>query len=281
MPLGGTRKAGRKGRTARAARPKKTTAVKVTKTVNVTPMKDTAKAQVTTLVKGLISRSEETKYKGVTLWNTAPFNGRISPADWTICLPQVAQVGGSGNSFTRIGDRIKPKGLYIDALFAINHTEANSLGMAIDMFVVKHKSKKSWNAFNAGSGVGAVELSSYLLDNGAGAKFGYDGSTEHALMPVNTDLVSVIKHKRYNLYSSYAAATNQRPSDDSRRYVRVGMKIPTPSTLIYDSAIDPLNPTNFCPLVAFGFHYPDGTTNVDEQTPLLVTMRARLYFDDA
>lgn len=249
-------------------------------------MKDTTKAQVTTLVKGLISRSEETKYKGTTIYTASNFNGRISPADWTICLPQVAQAAGAVNSFTRIGDRIKPKGLYLEGFFAINHTEARALGMAIDMFVVKHKSKKSWNAFNAGAvgggpGVGAQELSSSLLDNGAGNKFGYDGTTEHALFPINTDLVSVIKHKRYNLYSSYGVAANQRGNDDTRRYVRVAMKIPTPTTLIYDSAIDSLNPTNFCPLVAFGFHYPDGTTPQDEVTPLLVTLRARLYYDDA
>lgn len=250
-------------------------------------MKDTAKAQVTTLVKGLISRSEETKYKGSTLYNAQGFNNRISPADWLVCLPQIAQVGGSGNSFTRIGDRIKPKGFYLEGFFAINQTEAASLGMSVDMFVVKHKSKRSWKAFNAGAvppstlGDGAQELSSYLLDDGAGNKTAYDGTTAHALMPVNTDLVSVIKHKRYNLFSSYGSVANQRANDDTRRYVRVAMKIPTPSTLIYDNALDPLNPTNFCPLVAFGFHYPDGTAPSDVATPLLVTLRARLYYDDA
>lgn len=244
-------------------------------------MRDTTKAQVTTLVKGLIARSEETKYKGALLALNHNSPNRIVASSWQPVLPQIAQVAGSGNSYTRIGDRVKPKGLYVDCFFAIDENEARALNLQLDIFFVQHKSKKSWNAFNAGGGVGGVELSSYLLDNGAGAKLGYDGTLEHALMPINDDLVKLVKHKRVNLYSSYTGISHEQSDCQTRRFTRMTFKIPTPSTLIYDNTIDPLNPTNFLTLMGYGFVYPDGLAPSTEIEPLQATIRSRFYYEDA
>lgn len=233
------------------------------------------------LVRKAISEEVETKYKGAQFWTDAAFNGRITSGDWINVLPTVAQSAGSVNSFTRIGDKITPRGLYVDCYFAIAHTEDRALNMALDVFIVKHRSRKSWLAFNSGTGVGAAELTSALLDSGGAGKFGYTGDMTTALMPVNTDLVKVIKHKRVNLYSSFSPVINEQADSQTRRYVRMTFKVPCPSKLIYDNQLDALNPTNFCPLMAFGFHYPDGTTPVDEVTPLVANVRSRFYYDDA
>lgn len=231
-------------------------------------------------MKQIIARNTETKYKGQTFYLNQSFNGRISPLDWRTAIPDVVQ-GGVSTSYNRIGDKIKPKGLYVEGYVSISQTEARSLGMSLDIFVVTHKSKKSLSALASGGGAGIVELSSYLFDNGAGAKFGYDGTTEHALFPVNTDLVTLVKHKRVNLYSSYGLVANQHPTDDTRRFVRIAFKVPTPNTLVYADEVDPVQPSNYCPLIAMGFHYPDGTAPSDTLTPVLGTFRSRLYFDDA
>lgn len=243
-------------------------------------MKDTTKAQVTTLVKGLISRSEETKQKAGTFYNQFNFNNRIQVTDWRTVVPDIYQ-GGNSTSFNRIGDRIKPKGLYVEGFVAINQTEARALGLSLDIYVITHKSKKSLSALAAGGGAGLVELTSYMFDGGDGNKWGYDGTTEHALMPINTDLVKLVKHKRVNLFSSYAATVHQQPNADDRRFVRVAFKVPTPNVLIYADEVDNLQPSNYCPLIAMGFHYPDGTAPSTDLTPVIGTFRSRLYFDDA
>lgn len=149
-----------------------------------------------TLVSGMISRSEETKYKGQTFYNQFALNNRIQVSDWRTVVPDITK---GEEAYQRIGDRIKPKGLYVDGFVAINQTEARALGLSLDIYVVAHKSKKSLSALSAGGGAGLTELTSYLFDSGTGSKWGYDGTTEHALMPINTDLVKLIKHKRVNL----------------------------------------------------------------------------------
>lgn len=249
--------------------------------MKVPKLKDTTKAQVTNLVKSIISETVETKHKGTTLELQSNYPNRMLVSNWLNLCPQLAQSAGSVNSYTRIGDKVKPKGLYVDCYFAIDENESRALNMQLDVFIVKHKSFKSWHSLVQGSGAPLVELTNYLFDTGSGAKVGYDGTLEHSILPINDDIVTLIKHKRVNLYSSYSTTSHQQSDCQTRRFTRMTFKIPLPSTLIYDSAIDPLNPTNFCPLMNFGFVYPDGLAPSTELEPLQATIHSRLYYDDA
>lgn len=253
--------------------------VKITKTVSVKPMKDTAKAQVISLMRKMISRSEETKMRCSGVWAGVQFNSAISGvADCYKALPDV--VDGTAN-FNRIGERIKPKALVLRGTVAINYTQPNSIAPEVHLFVVSHKSKKSYSALNAASGAGYSEIVDNLYDFGNGTNGPFDGTVPPTLYPLNTKTLRILAHKKLDLAVSTQASTSNRESSSDRRQRRFTIKLKVPSVLTYDESIDTSYPTNYAPVLMLGFTYPDGQSPSVIVTPVLASCTFTLLYDDA
>lgn len=242
-------------------------------------MRDTAKAQVATLVKRLISRSEETKLVCKSIVNKVLFNSGISGANEVYdVLPNLIQ---GVDNYQRIGDKVTPKSLTVRGTVAINFNEARSLTPEVHVFIVSHKSKKSYDALNAGTNAGRAQIANELIDAGDGSDIPFDGQVLPTLFPLNRKLLTVHAHKVLKLASSYGAAADQHSSDDTIRFKRFAVKIKCPKTLTYDSSISAIHPVNFAPVMMVGYVYPDGSFSEVLTTPVLVTAASTLYYDDA
>lgn len=242
-------------------------------------MKDTAKVQVATLVKRLINRSEETKQVSRAVCNKILFNAGItSSTEVYDVLPVMQQ--GTGN-FQRIADKVSAKSLIVRGTVSINFNESRALTPEVHVFIVSHKSKKSYDSLNAGSSAGRQQIVDKLIDAGNGNDIRFDGEVYPSLLPLNRKLLHVHSHKVLKLASSHGALANEHTSDDTIRFKRFSIKLKCPKVLTYDASISTDNPVNFAPVMMIGYVYPDGTYSEVITTPILATVSSTLYYDDA
>lgn len=242
-------------------------------------MKDTAKAQVSTLVKKLISRSEETKLVCKSVVNNVLFNSGItSSTEVYDVLPNLVQ---GVDNYQRIGDRVTPKSLSVRGTIAINFNESRSLTPEVHVFIVSHKSKRSYDALNAGASAGRQQIVDELIDLGNGTDTNFNGQVLPTCFPLNRKLLTIHAHKVLKLSSSYGALANEHTADDTLRFRRFAIKVKCPKTLTYDASISAIHPVNFAPVMMVGYVYPDGTFSEVLTTPVLVTATSTLYYDDA
>lgn len=242
-------------------------------------MRDTAKAQMVSLVRKMISRSEETKMVAKSIVNNVLFNSGItSSTEVYDVLPNLTQ---GDDSWNRLGDKVTVKSLTVRGTVAINFNEARALTPEVHIFIVSHKSKKSYDALNAGSSAGRAQIVDELIDAGDGTDIPFNGTVLPTCLPLNRKLLTVHAHKVLKLASSYGAAADQHSSDDTIRYKRFAVKIKCPKVFTYDQSISAIHPVNFAPVMMVGYVYPDGTFSEVLTTPILVTAASTLYYDDA
>lgn len=247
------------------------------------PMKDAAKAQVISLMRKMISRSEETKYVGTVCTPKTNIPANITLNSMWDVLPPLPEVTDATTGHGRLGDRVTPKGLILRGYVGIDSNEARSLTPEVHVMVVSHKSKKSYAALEAGTNAGKLEILSNLYDTGDGNAIGFDGTVPPTLFPYNKKSVNVLAHKRFKLASSYGATANEHSADDTKRWARFEFKLSCPKVFIYDNDLDAAQPTNFAPELIVGFTYPDDTppeVNTNK-APVVVYAASQLYYDDA
>ena len=76
-----------------------------------------AKQATVALVKSVLSRELETKFRSQAPANVAPYNGFITNADMISLVPRIVQTqpNDPGNSFERNGQKITPRKLNVKA----------------------------------------------------------------------------------------------------------------------------------------------------------------------
>lgn len=239
-------------------------------------MRDTTKAQVLTVVKRMISRTNEDKYSAKDVWNRVGFNSSVSAGDLYGVLPVVNR---GDDEFQRTGSKITPKYLRLRGTVAIINTEASSLTPECRLMVLSSRSAKSYYALNQGTV--KTDLSGRLLNDGQGNKLPYDGSAIRHFYSINKDDFTVHADKRIKLASSYGAISSQHSADDTRRFAHFDIKIKCPKHLIFEDSLDPNYPTNFAPFVCMGFTSPDDTGTFTVTTPIIGNMHASLVYEDS
>jgi len=213
------------------------------------------KATFAKKVMSVVNRAADTKFvaqsiqrpDGGSVLNTyTGFSSAINTVNEIYaCIPQVASLGGTGSSCTRVGDHINPTKCLID--LNICATAANAVGSVdkmVHVFVLTNKSVKSLDNYTA------IPITQ-LLDIGNGTNGPFNGSSMSQTLPVNTQDFTVLHHKAYRMTkgmgkqnTSVQTDATITPSAAFRR-VRLNIKLPKKLTYADDSTSYPVNAAPF------------------------------------
>lgn len=236
-------------------------------------MGDTAKAQVLSLMRKMIGKEAENKEIGNNIEVLVTHNSAITNPDMKPVVPQIAS-GTSGQ--TRLGDRIKPKSLYVRGVIAARSDISNVLNkpLLVRVIIASQKDVK------VGSSVGVRTDPAHLLkpaDPGAGVEVAFNGNRNEINYPVNDNKFRVYYDKTFTIAPAAGAGVEQQPKNYFRFRYRFKQ---LPATLSWDDANgDWAN--NFAPFFCVGYAFADGSSPDTLTTRLISDVYSHLSYEDA
>lgn len=240
------------------------------------------KTQAVRLIKNVIARETETKFRSET---TGAFtsNSAITSADIVRLLPKLVQDEGDGNAYQRLATKVTPRSLKAHLHVSVSPDVNRSLAITVHYFVLTSKSQKNINS------VLGLTLANLLRTGDPNMYFNFDGNVDNAMLPVNTTEYNVIKRGKFNLAKNTGLLQDSTTAGNQPLGGPVSkdwtITIPTPAKLIYDQdnqSPRTINyPNNFAPFIVFGYTHQD--TSVPDYTnqDIKVVVRPELWYDDA
>lgn len=229
-------------------------------------MKPATKTAVKAIVKQVMDRNVEDKFKGGIVENSNAHGCNITAGDIYPVLPPISQ-GTDYNE--RVGNKIRPKRLEYRLRVALNESANLTTPYHVDIWVLTAKRCKS---YNLPGGLGANIPITALLDGGNGVPYSYDGSTMHALLPLNKEYFTSLGHRRFKL------TTTTVENHKGQSFMDIVMRVKCPKSLIYDGLS---YPENFAPFTVCGWSRDDGVTPDPTSLHVTVTGWSILYYEDA
>lgn len=222
---------------------------------------------LSTVVRKLVQRNSETKNQVRMLSNYALYDFPITTADWLYPLPSLTQ-GTLENQ--RVGDSVRPKALIVKVHVAFNSQIGGFKTIKCRIHVVKHKKFTSQPTLLANM----PSESAQLLSVGDGSLTSYDGTIENGQYQLNTDVWTSVKTLNFTLSKDASAPTQPAP------FREFTIRIPCPKVLKYESGS--IYPENFCPALALGACYVDGTgPAIAPTTPIMMFAQSYFTYTDA
>lgn len=227
------------------------------------------------VVKKIIDRRAETKFVTTATQDNVLHNSSITGADCYRCIPIVNQ--GDGES-QRIGDKIRPKALYVRGQLGVQDLEDNK-PLLIRVLVLQLKGSRYWPA--AASQWTAGAFAALLKINGeAGPENAtYNGLPRDNFYPVNRDVFDVLGERFIKLNTQLSTSVEAATPGTLAKTFNIKLK-GVPKILHYGSDANQY-PENFAPFLSVGFAYMDGTPAPVVDQPLCVQASAHLYYTDA
>jgi len=263
-------------RNAKGFMPKKTTPAKA-------PVV-TKKAQVA-LIKSVIARVEETKYRSELTINSVPFNSQITNADVIPLLPKLAQQPNDAVTYEREGMKISPKKLRIYAEVCLTNVERSS-ALVVCYWVLTAKNVKHMPNLTLSNGINMGQL---LRTGDAFLTQNFNGFVQDWSLPVNSAQFTVLKRGSFQLGKNTgqiqdSTTAGNQPIAQAVRHV-LDFTLKTPATLTYDEDTDSprtvLYPNSYAPFMVFGYYHQDQTTPDIVNQDIRVNLRSHLWYDDA
>lgn len=246
----------------------------------------TRQAQVQ-LIKAVVARSEETKFRSELILNSVAFNSAIVDADITRCLPKLVQDQGQGASYERMGSKISVRKLKIDADICLTDV-TRSGALVVHYWLLTHKEQKQ--TANLGIGTGGVDMGTFLKTGDGSEVQNFNGYAQDAMLPVNQAKFRVLKHgsfllgKNTGVVQDVTTAGNQPMYGNHIRHA-LSMVVKTPKTFTYEQDGNTprtvFYPSGFAPFIVFGYHHQNHTVPDVANQDISVTLRSSLYYDDA
>lgn len=256
------------------------------KTRTSAPVK-TKKAQVA-LIKSVIAREEETKFRSQAPIIKVGYNSSITNADLISCLPRMVQVqpNDPGNIFERQGRMITPRKLNIKACVSLNESVSRSTAIMVYYYVLTHKSLKHYPDLAT-----QQDISTKLFKTGDFSEtYGFDGIYLNATFPVNDSEYQVLKRGKFLLGQNTGVKQDSTTAGNQPMYGNhicklLDFDIKTPSKLVYDQDSNSPRvvyyPNNFAPFIVFGYIHQDQSVPDVVNQDIVVTLRQSLWYDDA
>lgn len=123
------------------------------------------------------------------------FDYQIDTTDVISLMPQLTQ--GTTQS-TRIGNKVSPVSVRLKLSLTVSYFGGNASPTYVDVYIFKMKSKD----FYSGKPTNA-DMSSFLQDGSAATP--YVGAELDGLRPVNSDMFTIVSHKRITLFNPNTA----------------------------------------------------------------------------
>lgn len=231
-----------------------------------------AQASVTALVKRIVHKGRENKFKG---YNVLVQN--ITPAitNAHVILPPLDK---GTEDFERIGDKVQPKSLILRGQLSIDHdTNVMSDSVHVRLMVLRVREAQR----NTLALTQFIAKASTLLNPnyGVGTSLnGYTGVPINNLQDINTDSFRVLKDRIYELNPAFYVAGYPQPSN-FRSVKQVKMSIPLPSSLMYSD--DTSEAQNYAPVLCIGYCYPDGRPLEAGEQRVNARFFSKIVYEDA
>jgi len=225
----------------------------------------------------VIARESETKYVARDVLNSVLFNSPVaSTAELYACIPAM-EVGTA--SSMRIGQKVTPKSLRIRGTLSLA-SDILTADIVAFMYVFTTKKYKSYPTLISNFSVFD------MLDTGLSGTTNPTGFPLTAMYPAEKEQIRILSKKTFHFQKGYGlqnggAAAELGFGGGSPTIRSFDIKIPTPAHLLYDDSVAPSQPTNYAPVVCFGYYHTDGTSPDILSRILCVNLRSELYYDDA
>lgn len=240
------------------------------------------KTQTVQLIKNVMARENETKYRAETTGSQLS-NSQIGSGDIIRLLPKLVQDQGEGRAYERMATKITPKSLRANCHVSFAPGLNRSMAIEVHYFVLTSKSQRNINS------VLGLSLQNLLRTGDQNLFFHFDGNVDVATLPVNTTEYNVLKRGKFKLSKNTGllqddtTAGNQPLGGPVSKSFSVS--IPTPAKLVYeqdDQTPRQVNyPNNFAPFIVFGYTHQDTSVPDFLNTDIKVVVRPELWYDDA
>lgn len=229
-----------------------------------------------------LSREREDKVASRLIAYGVEFNQTITaPGDIYPIMPRISQ--GTG-SYQRVGRQIRTRYMYVNLMV----TCSPDYGLTTNNPIIYRILFLTWKQGRTELRLDQAPMNQLLLvndDTGAALNIGYTGQSDVHMMPVNTNVFTVIRDIRGKFYpndnDTNPASAEQNPLPGICRQHRVRIKLP--KTLLYDlAATNPTGdtPTNYAPFMCAGWCYPNNINAGITETKLKITARSYMMFED-
>jgi len=247
----------------------------------------TKQAQVA-LIKSVIAREEETKFRSQAPVIRAAYNSEITNADIISLIPRLVQTqpNDPGNIFERNGRQITPRKLNCKVWVSLTESVSRSSAVMVFYYVLTHKSLKHFPDLAT-----QQDISTKLFKTGATTEtFGFDGNTLNTMFPINDSEYVCLKRGKFLLGKNTGViqdslTTGNQPMYGNHVCKLLDFDIKTPTKLIYDQDSNTPRvvyyPNNFAPFIVFGYCHQDQSTPDVLNQDVSVTLRHSLWYDDA
>jgi len=233
---------------------------------------------LTQIIKKVIASESETKYRNEDPLINALFNSAIaSTNELYACIPRVER---GDEAHMRIGNSITPKTCKIKGTISCAFDTLTSDVMVV-MYVFTSVKFKFYPDLQANFNV------ANMLDNGNGSTISPTGSM-HVMnnYPADKQHIRLLAKKSFHLQKGYGSqnggsSTETGVGGGSQTIRNFDIKIKCPKTLKYDDDNGGRYPTNFSPVVGFGYYHTDGTSPDALSRVVCVNLSSQLYYDDA
>jgi len=248
----------------------------------------------TALIKSVLARVEETKFRCELIENGTAYNSQIGTADIIRLLPKLVQ--GQPNTgmsiYEREGMRISPRKLKIDAEVCLTDTTVplvsvdRGRAIVVCYWVLQHKNVKNINLLAANVNIG----SDFLKTGDSSNTQGFNGYVEDASLPVNDAKYTVLKKGQFKLgknpgeLQDSVTIGNQALGGQAINH-KLSFTLKTPATFVYEqdenSPRTVYYPSGYAPFMVFGYYHQNQSAPDATFQDITVSLRSSLYFDDA
>jgi len=246
-----------------------------------------SKQAITRLVKSVVARQEETKYRCQIITNALDFNSVITTGDFYAALPKLVQDQGEGAIYERLGRKISVRKCYLDLDISLSpNVGVRSTALVVHVWVLQPKVFKSLAQLTDINNL----ANRFLITGDASQYQQFNGFAQDAMLPLNTNQFSLIKKytfllgKNTGTIQDAVVGGNQPLAGQSiRRQLRIPLK--GPKEFLYEQDNNSPRvvyyPTNFAPVFCIGYHHQDQTVPDLVNQDIVVTSRAHIWYDDA
>jgi len=247
----------------------------------------TKQAQVA-LIKSVISREIETKFRSQAPVIKVGYNGTIDNSDIISLLPRLVQQqpGSAGCIYEREGSKISPKKLNIKCMVNLTEGLSRSTNIVVCYYVLTHKSFKHFPDLATQQNIATA-----LFKTGdSNETFGFDGQYLNSTFPINDAEYVVLKQGKFLLGKNTGAIQDSTTAGNQPVYGNhtcklLNFDVKCPSKLVYDQDSNSPRlvyyPNNFAPFMVMGYYHQDQSATDEVNTDITVTLRHSLFYDDA
>jgi len=237
------------------------------------------------LIKSVIAKSEETKFRSEVTHLLIPHNGQILTSDVIRVLPKLVQGQGQAAIYEREGMRVSPRKLRVDMDVSLFDTD-RSTAIVVCYWMLQAKNVKNVSLLPANLIIG----SDFLKTGDANNTQGFNGYYQDSVLPVNDARYTVLKRGKFLLAKQPGAIQDQtsiglQPLGGQPIQHRVSFDLKTPKTFVYDqdegSPRTVYYPNGYAPFLVVGYFHQNQTAPDIDNTDVNVTVRSSLWFDDA